>query len=230
VVVVGKTSKDELMKRVQEAFGSLPKSTYTPAVYKTPVYKTNKFLSEERDLATNYITGAFNAPRMIEAGYVPYKLAVAALSERLFTEIRTKRNLSYAPYAYSANRMLPFGVMYVTTTQPKEAVQIMVNELKKIKAQGFTPTELQNAKSHFITSNYMKEESSAAIAASLGTAEVLGDWKIAEAMPEKVMHVTLEDMNRSLGNIDTINWSYLGNKKAADDATGIFNMTVSAVK
>jgi predicted Zn-dependent peptidase len=223
IVVVGKISKEEVVKRITASFASLPTKKYVPKVYSLPA-ATVKLLTENRALATNYITGSINAPAVSSSDYLPYRLAISALSNRLFREIRTKRNLSYAPYAHTVNRLMPYAVLYVSTTSPKEAAQVMVDELKDLRDNGFTEEELASGKSGFITSNYMKEESTGAIAASLGSAEVLGDWKIADETAERITKVTLAEMNSVLKkHVKNIRWSYLGDKKLADEASSVFN-------
>lgn len=222
IVVVGKVSKEEVVKRITAAFASLPARPYTPARYSFPS-ATAKLLTEDRALATNYITGSLNAPAVSSTDYLPYRLAIAAFSNRLFREIRTKRNLSYAPYAHSVNRLMPYAVMYVSTTDPKASVEVMVDELKDLRENGFTEEELASGKSGFITNNYMKEESTGAIAAALGNAEVLGDWRIADETAERITKVTLAEMNSVLKKyVNTIRWSYLGDKKLADEAAEAF--------
>lgn len=223
IVVVGKISKEEVIKRITASFASLPAKPYTPLKYTFPNTANGKLLTEERALATNYITGSFNAPAVASNDYLPYRLAVSALSNRLFREIRTKRNLSYAPYAHSVNRLMPYSVMYVSTTDPKASVEVMVEELRDLRDKGFSEDELSSGKSGFITNNYMKEESTGAIAAALGNAEVLGDWRIADETAERITKVTLAEMNSVLKKyVSTIRWSYLGDKKLAEDASAVF--------
>jgi predicted Zn-dependent peptidase len=98
----------------------------------------------------------------------------------------------------------------------------MVDEVNRLKQEGFVEGELQDAKSTFITNNYLKEESTSAIASSLGNAEVLGSWKLADEMPDKVSKTTLKDLNNSLQYIKGIKWSYLGDKKLFDQALPVF--------
>jgi zinc protease len=227
IVVVGKISKEEVIKRITASFASLPAKPYTPAVYARPATSSDKVFIEERALATNYITGSINAPAVSSNDYLPYRLAISVLSNRLFREIRTKRNLSYAPYAHSVNRLMPYSVMYVSTTDPKAAVEIMVEVLKDLKETGFSEDELASGKSGFITNNYMKEESTGAIAASLGAAEILGDWRIADETAERITKVNLVEMNSVLKKyVNSIRWTYLGDKKLADEAAAAFKYTL----
>lgn len=223
IVVVGKITKEEITKRIKASFSGLPSKPYTPAVYTSAPPVAPKILIEERALATNYITGSVNAPAVSSSDYLPYRLAISSLSNRLFREIRTKRNLSYAPYAHSVNRLMPYAVMYVSTTDPKAAVEVMVNQLEDLRENGFTEEELESGKSGFITNNYMKEESTGAIAAALGGAEILGDWRIADETAERITRVTLPELNSVLKKyVSTIRWTYLGDKKLADEAASVF--------
>ncbi|MBC8054476.1 MAG: insulinase family protein [Sphingobacteriaceae bacterium] len=226
IVVAGKISREEVTKRIAAAFASLPSKPYMPFVYSFPKHSNAKILIEERALATNYITGSINAPAVSSSDYLPFRLAISAFSNRLFREIRTKRNLSYAPYASSVNRLMPYAFMYVSTTDPKTSVEVMIEELKDLRENGFSEEELSSGKSGFITNNYMKEESTGAIAAALGSAEILGDWRIADETADRITKVTLAEMNSVLKKyVNTIRWSYLGDKKLADEAADVFKST-----
>ena len=228
IVVVGNISKADITAKIIAAFANVPAKPYQPDALQIPVFKGNTLTVEERQLATNYITGIMNGPAYTSADYVPYRLAFASLSDKLFTEIRTKRNLSYAPQAYARGGAIPYSAVYVTTTNPKAAVEVMANEIDSLKTMGFTEKDLKNSKALFITSNYMKDESTNAIAASLGTAETLGNWKIAESLPVIINNTTQTQMTDAFRKyIMGIKWNYLGIKKQADEAADAFNIPVA---
>ena len=222
IVVVGKISKEDITKKIEASFAALPSKAYKPAVL-TPNNAPARLLTEQRQLATNYITASFNAPKVNSADYLPFRLAISNLSNRMFREIRTKRNLSYAPYAYTTTRLMPFGVMYVSTTEPATSAEVMLAVLKDLVEEGFDAEELMSGKSNFITTNYMKEESSGAIASALGNAEIMGDWRIANDAAERINKVTLQEMNTVLKKyISTIRWTYLGDEKLARENESVF--------
>ncbi len=222
IVVVGKISREELTKKIQASFAALPSKAYKPATLSPPA-NAARLLSEQRQLATNYITASFNAPKVNSPDYLPFRLAISNLSNRLFREVRTKRNLSYAPYAYVTTRLMPFAVMYVSTTEPVASAEVMLASLKDLVDNGFDEDELKSGKSNFITSNYMKEESSNAIAAALGNAEIMGDWRIANEAAGRINKVTLNEMNSVLKKyVKTIRWTYLGDEKLARDNAAVF--------
>jgi len=214
LVVVGKISKEELVKKIKASFASIPSKPFTAYSYKAPVFDNSKLFTENRELATNYLTGIINAPTMASDDYVPYRLAINILSGNLFSEIRTKRNLSYAPGATTSNLQMPYASVFVSTTSPVESASIMLQQLKDLKSQTVTPEGLTNLKGEFFTSSYIKEQSSGAMATSLGQAEILGNWKLAEELPAKINAVTREQITAAAQKfIHGINWSYLGDPK-----------------
>ncbi|MXV17769.1 M16 family metallopeptidase [Hufsiella ginkgonis] len=227
IVVAGKISKEEITAKIKAAFSAIPAKPYVAPAYKVPVIAGNKVFPEDRILATNYIQGVMNAPSMSSPDYAGFRLAFSAFDNHLFSEIRTKRNLSYAPSAGVKVLKMPFSTVYVSTTDPAAAVEVMVNELNELRAEGFSEEDFLGAKSGFITTNYMKQESTAAIAASLGLAEIMGGWKLAEELPEKLNNTTLEQMNAAFRKYTAgIVWNYLGLKKQADAASGMFAMPI----
>ena len=171
--------------------------------------------------------GVMNTPSFTSPDYVANRVAFATFSSNLFIEIRTKRNLSYAPYAYSVAQQMPYSLMYVSTTDPKASVEVMDNEIIRLKKDGFSQKEFSESKNLYITSNYMKEESTSALASSLGSAEILGDWKMSDEFIDKVQKLTPAEMTASFRKyIKGINWNYLGDEKAADAAKDAFDKKV----
>ncbi|MEO9069757.1 MAG: pitrilysin family protein, partial [Ginsengibacter sp.] len=219
IVVAGKISKEDITARIKKAFSDMPSRPYKAPVYQTPEITANSLHVEPRTLATNYIMGVMNAPSYTSPDYVANRVAFATFSDNLFIEIRTKRNLSYAPYAYSVSNKMPYSIMYVSTTDPKASVEVMDNEINRLKKDGFSQKEFTESKNLYITANYMKEESTSALASSLGNAEILGDWKMSDEFINKVQKLTPADMTKSFSKyIKGINWNYLGDEKAADAA------------
>ena len=228
IVVVGKVSKQEITDKIKKAFGAIASKQYVSPSYKTPSLDSNSINIVLRKLATNYIMGVVNAPTFTSGDFVANRVAFATFSQNLFTEIRTKRNLSYAPYAFTVQQEMPYSIMYVSTTNPKASVEVMVNEIKRIKEKGFSQKEFNDTKNLFITSNYMKQESTNAMASSLGSAEVLGNWKMSEEFIGRVQKTTPEEMTNSFKTyIKGINWNYLGDEKAADEAKVAFESSVN---
>jgi predicted Zn-dependent peptidase len=64
------------------------------------------------------------------------------------------------------------------------------------------------------------------MASSLGTCEVLGNWKMSEEFINLVQKTTPAEMSYVFRKyVKGVNWNYLGDQKAADEASSAFDMT-----
>jgi zinc protease len=227
IVVAGKIDKEMLIAKIKASFANLPSKPYNPVNLQEPVWNDNKVFIENRELSTNYINGIMNAPQVNSEDYVPYRLGVAALGGSLFAELRTRLNLSYDPGTSSVMQKMPYGLMYISTTKPKEAVSIMTETLNKFMDYGISPNGLTHLKAGYFTGNYIKLQSTSAITQSLGVAEILGGWSMDEALPTAIDNVTVEQVNKALSKyIVGLRWSYLGNQQQADEAAKSFKKQV----
>lgn len=227
IVVAGKISKEELVKKIHASFAKLPSKTYTPPVYRTPVWKDYKVLTEKRSLSTNYINAIMNSPPVTSRDYVPYELGISVLSGSLFSDLRTSLNLSYDPGAESVMRKMPYTSMSVSTNQPKAAVQEMVKVLNLVKEYGVSEEGLKQLKSSYITTNFIKLQSTSAITGSLGEAEIYGGWEKAEQLPDIINKVTVAQIDAALNKyIVGLRWAYLGNGDQAASTADAFKEVI----
>lgn len=215
LVVVGNISEADLKQKVSAALstlgaGKLPK--------KEPRFEFKPAANiEGRDIATNYIRGTMNAPSVNEKEGIPMMLAMAILRDRFFVELRTKRSLSYAPSAFYAAAAInnPYVVYYISSTDPKQSLQVMIEEINKVKNQGFQEKELKDMKESYLTEHFLKLETNDSQTMSLGTSEVAGDWRKAETFMEEVEKATINDLNAVFKKYSaSINWTYLGKESA----------------
>ena len=215
LVVVGNISEADLKQKVSSAFSKLapgkiaktePRFEFKPAVN-----------IENRDIATNYIRGTMNAPAVSEKDGVPMMLAMAIMRDRFFLELRTKRSLSYAPSASYASAAVknPYVVFYISTTDPKQSLQVMIDEINKVKNQGFTEKELKNMKETYLTNHFLKLETNDSQTAALGASEIAGDWRKSETFMTDVDKASINDLNAAFKKYsNAINWTYLGKENA----------------
>lgn len=224
IVVAGKISKDKLVAKIHASFAGLPsKQMYQTPAYKTPDWNDYKLLVEKRDLSTNYINAIMNSPQVYSPDYIPFRLGISVVSGALFGDLRTDLNLSYDPGADAVMRQMPYATMSVSTNRPKAAVHEMVRMLDYVRHIGVSSSDLKHLKSSYITTNYIKQQSTSAITESLGEAEILGGWEIAEQLPAMVNKVTIQQIDIALNEyIQGLRWSYLGNHAQANDAASSF--------
>jgi len=217
LVVVGDVERTELEAKVRAAFGDLPEGGYTPRPNTTLDITNSSLRTEARPIATNYLRGMLSAPQIGSDDEVPMRVAMAILYDRFFLEIRTKRNLSYAPAAWYPELKNSYAFVYVSTDDPNQSADVMIAELKKINSEGFSKKELENKKGTFLTRHYLKLETNGSQSETLGTAEVQGDWRSTLHFVDEVFAVQVEDINRVIRQyFKGIAWVYLGD-------TGILN-------
>ena len=211
LVVVGKVDKNQLVEKVRKMIRTMPTGSFTPVKPTLLTITQSTLNTEDRKLATNYIRGIMNAPAYGTSEAYAMQIAFGILADRLFDEIRTKRSLSYSPQAYYSTNINPFTNIYVTTTDPEQAISVMIDELKKIKSEGFTEAEIRNQKSQYYTTYFMGLETNDAQCAGLGVAEAKGNWKNFNTFIDNINKVPAKDVNAVFKKYITgIRWSYLG--------------------
>ncbi len=214
LVVVGNINKEDLKSKVEASLAKLPEGS-SPVIEEQTTINEPTNVIQDRDIATNYIRGYMSAPKMNSKEGVAMMVAMRVLGERLFIEIRTKRGLSYAPASFYANGIVnsPYNAIYVSTIDPKQSIQVMVNEINKLRKDGFTLKELKDIQQSFLTNHYMELETMASQSGNLGLAELKGNWKMAEEFANIVNDISLDDINSAIKNYTkSISWTYLGKK------------------
>lgn len=212
LVVVGNISEEDLTAKIKKTLSKLPAGTPATFEKRTLITQSGDTI-EDRDIATNYIRGVMSAPAMNEPDAIPMRVAMSILSDRFFLELRTKRSLSYAPAAFYSTGVIknPYNVIYISTQDPKQSMDVMVGIIDSIKHYGFKPSELENTQQTFLTHYYMGQESVSSQATTLGLAEMAGDVKLADNFTALVNKVTLKDLNRVFDKYTkAIKWVYLG--------------------
>ncbi|ACU04878.1 M16 family metallopeptidase [Pedobacter heparinus] len=219
LVVAGRISPEDLEKKISLAFASLKAAPYTPVAYTPKVIEGEHLVTEQRNLATNYMNCVLNAPAVSNPDYYPFMLAVNALSGNMFHEIRTKQGLSYAPGARIKKQQMPYITMYVSTTQPKKSFHAMAGVFRSIKAGNYSQKFLDAIKKEHRLRYYLHQESSSDIVEDLGEAEILGGYQMLENMVANIDKVTLSDMNTAFNTYTKgAIWLYLGDEQLGREA------------
>ncbi|HVZ40696.1 MAG TPA: insulinase family protein [Candidatus Kapabacteria bacterium] len=181
VVVVGNVSADEVKAKLGQ-FASLPMGAYKrpplPPVPSAPAPKTELV---DRQSPTTYVISSFAGPRITEQDYWPLQVGLSHLRNVLFEELRTKRNLTYAPGAQLSSTLgQSRGSVSVSSTLPDSCIPIMYNELRRMKQGNFDESDLNDSKQVFITAYYMRQMTNDGTANAIYAAERnAGDWHLA---------------------------------------------------
>lgn len=234
LVVVGDVDAAQLKAKVSEAFDNWSTKSKLSAKEEKLNIATASYNSESREIATNYVRGYMNAPALGTKDEVALKVAMSILGDRYFEEVRTKRNLSYAPSAFFPSGIIenPYMAVYVSTDKPNEAIQVMTDEIRKIHDVGFEESELFNKKSKFLTYHYMKQETNGSLAGDIGRAALSpGGLEHRANFIDMVNQLSLEDMNAAFEKYtNAINWTYLGDETIVDKAVFLAPIAKAKVK
>lgn len=221
LVVVGDVTRQDLEAKVSAAFGALPDTGEPDAGVEPASPRGAAVAVVRRDLPTTYVRGYFSAPSLAnEDDYAALSVALSILSDRLFEEVRTKRNLSYAVFSGVSTRLSNYGLLYVTAVQPDSALSVMLAEVRKLQEEPVPSDVLEQAASVFVTEHYMGLEANASQAALLGRFELLGGgWEEADDFIEEVRRVTPEDVQRVMrAYVGGIHFAVLGDPAKVDRA------------
>lgn len=213
LVVVGNVDRAHIERLVRATIGRLPAGTYkwTLPVAPQPIPATT-LTTVERELPTNYILGYYQGPPASSPDYQALRVAAAALSGRLYGEIRTRRNLTYAVEAPFVERALATGGLYVTTVSPDTTLKLMRQEVVDLQTDLLPEAGLERLVQQFITEYFLDNETNAAQADFLARAQLFrGDYRTSERFVEELRAVTPEDVRRVARRYMTnLRFAYVG--------------------
>jgi zinc protease len=212
LVVVGNVSRTRVERLVRETLGRLPRGTYAWAPPPDLPHAPYAPAIMKRSLPTNYLQGSFRGPRANSKDYAALRLASAVLSGRLFTEVRSRQNLTYSVNAPFTERAQAMGGLYVTTTSPDAVLKIMLQEITALKEGTITDDGLDRLVQQFIVTYFLDNETNADQANLLARAELYqGDYKRAASFVDDLRAVTPRDIQHAAGKyMQDIRWAYVG--------------------
>lgn len=218
LVIVGDLDAAQLKPRIAASFGKLPRGNYKPQPPPQLAFSSSTVDVTSRDLPTNYVQGLFTAPPVTSPDIYPMRVASSILRDRVFEEVRVKRNLSYAPDAFLRSQTANIGGIYVTAVDANQAVRVMLNEITRLQREPIDQDDIKSVVAQFLTSYYMGQETNAAQGAELAQYELIGGgWRNSLLFLEKLRAVTPEDVQRVAQKyMRNIRFVVLGDPKAVD--------------
>ncbi|OHB95276.1 MAG: hypothetical protein A3I59_05480 [Planctomycetes bacterium RIFCSPLOWO2_02_FULL_50_16] len=207
LTVVGDIEPVSTLAAIKETFGDwkvgeIPESM-PPSVPKIAGYKIR--LVDKPDLTQTEICVGHPGIRRTDPDYISLLLLNNILgggpASRLYTNIRAEKGLSYgASSSFDARRLQgPFSVRtYSKNETALEALWLVLDELRKLKAGGVTAEELADAKSYYIGHFALGLETPAQIASKIIEQEFYGlPEDYLEKYLENIRAVSREDVNRA---------------------------------
>lgn len=212
LVIVGNVERARVERLVRATLGRLPAGGYKWTPPRDVPRVTTAYAVDRRALPTNYVLGYYVGPRAGTRDYTALRLATAVLSGRFFTEIRSKRNLSYAADAPFVERAIATGGLYVTTVDPDAALSIMHSEIQRLQTETIAPDALDRLVEQFITDYFLKNETNGDQATFLARAALYdGDYREADSFVQELHRITPDDIRHAAQRyMHDIRFAYVG--------------------
>ena len=182
---------------------------------------------EKRDIAqANVIVGCELFNVYDERKYPAFLLNDSfggTMSSRLFQSIREEKSLCYSIYS-SLKLYMKGGLLLVSASTSNDKAQKLLDaikdELTKLKKNGLTKREFEDAKTHFLGSYALGLESNFSVMLKQGMDTLLyGDYVDENIIMKKIKNVTMDDIQAvtdlidlnkfhvtCLGNVDRLEW------------------------
>ena len=218
LVVVGNVDRPNVERLVHATIGRLSRGSYRWTPPPPPPAGGRAVALDDRPLPTNYILGYAAGPAATDPDYTALRVATAVLSGRLFTEVRSRRNLSYAVESPFLERAYGVGGLYVTTVDPNAVLRIMRDELDALQTGQVEDEGLKRLEQQFITEYYLKNETNADQANELARAELYeGDYRNVDRFREELRQVTPADVQRAAQRyLRNFRFAYVGDTTKVD--------------
>ncbi|MBM3906896.1 MAG: insulinase family protein [Gemmatimonadetes bacterium] len=212
LVVVGNVPRGTLERMLNGTLGTLPAGDYQWTMPDTLPARPSSLTVLPRTLPTNYVAGMYRGPRANERDAAALRVASAVLSGQLFSEIRSKNNLTYSASADYRDEGLVSGKLFVTTTLPDSALKIMRDQIRLLQEVNIPTPALAPLIQQFLTEYFLDNETSTAQADFLARAQLYrGDWRAANQFMAELRAVTGEDVRRVTRRyLRNIQWVYVG--------------------
>jgi zinc protease len=220
LVIVGDLDATQVRERIAASFGKLPRGQYRQEPVPQLSFAAPSVEVTQRGLPTNYIQGLFTAPPLTATDIYPMQVASSILRDRVFEEVRVKRNLSYAPSAFLNSQGANVGGIYVTAVDANQAVHLMLDEIKRLQTQPIDQLDITGVVSQYLTTYYLGQETNAAQAANLAEYELIGGgWKNSFDTISRLRAVTPADVQRvSQKYMRNLRFVVIGDPKRVDKA------------
>jgi zinc protease len=212
LVVVGNVPRAKVEALVHASLGRLPAGSYVWTMPDTVPTRAPDVAIERRMLPTNYIQGYFAGPPANSPDIPALRIAAAVLSGRMFAEIRSRRNLTYAVSANLRDRGVTSIGLYVTTTAPDTTIALMRKEVRDMQASSVETELLRPLVQQFITEYFLDNETITAQADFLARAQLYrGDFHAGERFVTELRAVTGADVQRVARRyFRNARWGYVG--------------------
>jgi zinc protease len=218
LVIVGDLAPAEVRNLVTTSFGKLPRGNYKAEALPQLAFDKSSVEVTQRELPTNYVQGLFTAPSLTSPDIYAMRIASSMLRDRVFEEVRVRRNLSYAPDAFLRTQAANVGGLYVTAVDANQSIRVMLGEIARLQNDPVSGDDIHAVVAQYLTTYYLGQETNAAQAGELAQYELIGGgWRNSVNFLERLSAVTPADIQRvSQKYMKNIRFVVLGNPRSVD--------------
>ena len=150
--MVGDVEPSRVLERARAAVASVPRGSFVETPVPPLHFDAPLVVGDAHPLATNYVGSFFAAPGWKDPAFVALRVAIDALSHRVWEEVRSKRNLSYAPWAvFRWAYEQPYAGFCVSAVDPTATMKVMMDEARRMQADLVPADELAGVKAQMRT-------------------------------------------------------------------------------
>ncbi len=148
------------------------------------------------------------------------------MRNRLFEEVRERRQLSYAPSAELNELSANTGNIYVTAVDANQTITVMLDQIKSLRNELVDEREISGVAGQFLTTYYIDQETNAAQAAELAKYELVGGgWKNSFEFLNRLVDVTPQRVQAvSQKYLKNLRFVVVGNPVAINKAIFLHNL------
>ena len=206
LVAVGDINHKDLASAVGQRLGS-----WTPApvaaLTVTPLTMPDRFrvkVITKSGMNQTYVDFGHPGISATETDVLPvrlmsYILGGTAMSSRLGIDVRVKSGLAYdVRCSFERKRLQGMFEATVQTAKPREAIALMLHDIKAMYDSGVTKRELEDAQNYYTGSFPLSYASMDGKLSQVRTMELYGygmDWL--ERLPDRIREVTLDEVNKA---------------------------------
>ncbi|WP_457091695.1 M16 family metallopeptidase, partial [Microvirga sp. P5_D2] len=175
IAVVGAIDGDNLSMLLDKVFGALPEAKPLAIIEPATLQKIGSRLVVDLDVPQSVIRFGTHGIAWKDPGFIPayvlnHILGGGAFTSRLFQEVREKRGLAYSVgtslVSYRAASMT-WGYTATKNERVVECLDVIAEEIARLKEEGPSDEELQKAKDYLIGSYALGFDTSTKIAHTL---------------------------------------------------------------
>jgi zinc protease len=207
VVVVGDFNRAELLPKIQQAFGAIPRGPEPPPVriVEPPQTGERRVTLTREDAKLPFVMAVYHAPNLTHADSYALEVLEVILaggkSARLYRSVVYEKQLALGAGAHYARVSAdPEAFALYASALPgknvEEVEQALYAEVERLKTELVPRRELEKAKNQIEAAFIFSQDSVFSLARQLASYEIVAGWRHWKAYLSGIRAVTAEDVQR----------------------------------